>query len=106
MTMWVSRASSARAARSLSELERPADPGALVLARLQSLRLHQRVGVLVPAAVREVVAEHRGRSLRLVDDAKRHIGLGEAQQCLLDVASGLIAGHHPFETVDRGRVVL
>src|SRR5215468_5911783 len=83
ITMWVSRASSARAARHLSELERPADPGALILARLQSLRLHQRVGVLVPAAVREVVAEHRSRSLRLVDDAKRHIGLGEAQQCLL-----------------------
>ena len=47
---------------------------------------HQLVGVLVPAAVGEIVAEHGGGGLRLVDDAERHIGLGQPGQRLLDVA--------------------
>src|SRR5262249_47054687 len=90
----------------LAELEGAADPGALVLTGRQPPRLHQSKGVLVPAAVREVVAEHGGRGLGLVDDAERHISLGEPQQRLLDVARGLETGHHDLEAVDGTRVVL
>src|SRR5262249_60290650 len=73
-------------------LECLADPGTLVLARLQALRLHQGIGVLVPAAVREVVAEHGGGGLRLGDNAERQVSLGQPQQRFLDVAGGLVAG--------------
>src|SRR5215475_2829046 len=41
-------------------LERLADPRGGVLARLEAALLHQAVGVLVPAAVRKIVAEHGG----------------------------------------------
>src|SRR5690242_10664740 len=47
-------------------LECLADPGALVLVRLEPAALHQPVGFLVPLAVREIVTEHRRRGLRLV----------------------------------------
>src|SRR6185312_1359399 len=66
-------------------LEGLADPGTLVLGRLAAARFHQRVGVLVPLAVGEVMAEHGSGGLRLVDDAERHIGLGQALQRLLDM---------------------
>ncbi len=95
-----------RIAWGLTDLERPADPGALVLVGLEAARLHQGIGVLVPAAVREIVAEHGGGGLRLVDDAERHVGLGQAHQRLLDVPRRLIARHHDLEAVDGGRVVL
>src|SRR5262249_5626851 len=85
--------------------ERPADPGALGLARLEPAGFHQPIGVRVPRAVREIVAQHCGGSLRLVDDAERHIDLGEPHQRLLAVARRLILGHHDLEPVDRACVV-
>src|SRR5665213_2733873 len=87
-------------------LEGPADPGTLVLGRLQAAVFHQRIGVLVPFAVGEIVPEHGGRGLCLLDDAERHIGFGQALERLLDMAGGLIAGHHDFETIDGAGVVL
>src|SRR5262249_4167438 len=59
----VVRLTSAAASREPSE--GPADPGALVLGRLKPALVQQRKGVLVPATVREIVAEHGRRSLRL-----------------------------------------
>src|ERR1700761_2714331 len=58
--------------------EGPADPGPLILARLETAGLYKIIGVLVPAAVRKIVPEHGRRGLCLADDADRHIGLGEA----------------------------
>src|SRR5271165_1326987 len=84
-----------------SKLECLADPGTLVLARLQTPRLHQSIGVLVPAAVWKIVTQHRGRSLRLVYDAQRHVGLGEPHERFLDMTRPLISRHHDLEPVDR-----
>src|SRR5262249_54289681 len=75
-------------------LEGPADPGSLILARLETAGFYKIIGVLVPAAVRKIVPEHGGRRLRLADDADRHIGLGEAVERLLDMARGLVLRHH------------
>src|SRR6516165_11934035 len=83
-----------------------ADPRAFALVRLNALRLHQGIGVLVPAAFGEVVAEHRGRSLRLLHDTERHIDLGEAQQGFLDVARPLVARHHQLEAIDGAYIVV
>src|ERR1700682_859525 len=86
-------------------LEGPGNIGTLILARLETAGLYKIIGVLVPAAVRKVVAKHGGRGLRLADDADRHIGLGQPGQRFLDVACGLILGHHGLEAVDRADVV-
>ncbi len=51
------------------------------------------------------MTKHRGRSLGFADHADGHIALGEAGQCFLDMAGGLILGHHQLETVDRRSVV-
>src|SRR5947209_5059920 len=51
-----------------TELECLAYPGALVLVGLQPARLHEGVGVLVPAAVGEIVPQHRRGGLRLIDN--------------------------------------
>src|SRR5262249_46690443 len=83
-----------------------ADPGAFALVRLNALRLHQCISVLVPATFGEVVAEHGGRSLRLVDDTERHIDLGEPQEGLLDVTRPLVARHHHLEAIDGADVVV
>src|SRR5258705_5252803 len=72
-------------------LEGPGNIGTLVLARLETAGLYKIIGVLVPLAVRKVVAKHGRRRLCLADDADRHIGLGEAVERFLDVARGLIA---------------
>src|SRR5579862_9608464 len=64
-------------------LERLADPGFLVLVRLAAGGFDELIGVLVPGAVREIVTEHRGGGLRLVDDAERNIGFGEPLQRFL-----------------------
>src|SRR6516225_11493052 len=86
--------------------ERLADPVAFVLVRLNALRLHQGIGVLVPAAFGEVVAEHGSRRLRLLHDTERHIDLGEPQQGFLDVARPLVACHHYLEAIDGADVVV
>src|SRR5262245_37190473 len=67
-------------------LEGPADPGSLILAGLDTAGFYKIIGVLVPAAVRKIVSEHGGGGLGLADDADRHIGLGEPEERLLDVA--------------------
>src|SRR3954467_4752840 len=88
-------------------LEGPGNIGPLVLARLETAGLYKIIGVLVPAAVRKIVPEHGSRSLRLADDADRHIGLGEAGERFLDMPGGLVARHHGLEAVDRrGEVAL
>src|SRR5882724_8993783 len=86
-------------------LEGPGNIGALVFARLDTAGLHEIVGVLVPAAVGEIVPEHGRRRLRLADDADRHVGLGQPRQRLLDVAGGLILRHHGLEAVDGGGII-
>src|SRR6476659_7183958 len=88
-------------------LEGPGDVGTLILARLETAGLYKIIGVLVPAAVRKIVSKDGSRRLRLADDADRHIGLGEPRQRFLDMAGGLIAGHHHLEAVDgRGGIAL
>src|SRR5262249_8215941 len=86
--------------------ERLSDPRAFVLAPLNAPRLHQGIGVLVPAALGEVMAEHRGRSLRLLHDTERHIDLCEPQEGFLDVARPLVARHHHLEAIDGAYVVV
>src|SRR5437879_6247129 len=83
-------------------LEGPGNVGPLVLARLETAGLYKIIGVLVPAAVGTIVPKHRGRGLRLADDAERHIGLGEAGERLLDMPRGLVLRDHGLEAVDRG----
>src|SRR5215510_5694025 len=85
--------------------EGPADPGTLVLRRLKPALIQERKGILVPAAVRKIVAEHGRRSLRLARHTKRQIGLGQPQQRLLNVPRGLIPGDDLLEVVDRAGVV-
>src|SRR6202453_1020733 len=79
-------------------LEGPGNVGTLVLARLETAGLYKIISVLVPAAVRKVVAKHGGGGLRLADDAYRHIGLGQPGERVLDMAGGLRAGDHGLET--------
>src|ERR1700736_5084379 len=67
---------------------------ARVLGRFDAAGLYKIIGVLVPAAVGKIVPEHGGGGLRLADDTERHIGLGEPGQRFLDMARGLILGHH------------
>src|ERR1700710_150824 len=83
-------------------LEGPGNVGTLILARLETTRLYKIIGVLVPAAVRKIVAKHGRGGLRLADDADRHIGLGEPGQRFLDMPRGLVAGDHGLEAVDGG----
>src|SRR5215471_1338685 len=85
--------------------ERLTDPMALVLVGLKTLRLHQGIGVLVPTAVREIVAQHRCRGLRFLHNAERHVGFGKPQQRFLDVARALIARHHDLEAIDGANIV-
>src|SRR5882757_1594147 len=80
-------------------LEGPGNIGTLVLARLETSGLYKIIGVLVPAAVRKIVAKHRGGGLRLADDADRHIGLGQPGQRFLDMPRGLVLGDHGLEPV-------
>ena len=75
--------------------------GAAIVLGYRPLLLEEVVGVLVPAAVREVVAEHGGRGLRLVDQAHRQIGLDQTLQRLLDVARLLVFDDHNAEAIDR-----
>ena len=79
------------------------DPRLAVLRRRQAVGLQQRVGVLVPARLREVVPENGDRRLRLVLDAERHVALGQAHQRLFDVRRRLVFRHHRLEAVDRAR---
>src|ERR1700738_2919354 len=85
--------------------EGPRNVGPLILARLETAGLYKIIGVLVPAAVRKIVAQHRSGGLRLADDPDRHIGLGEPGQRFLDMPRGLVLGDHGLETVDGGGVV-
>ena len=57
----------------------------LVLRGATPAFVEERVAVLVPLAVGEIVAEHRRRGLRLRHDAERQVGLDQALQRLLDV---------------------
>src|ERR1035437_3224791 len=86
-------------------LEGLRDVGTLVLARLDTAGLYKIIGVLVPAAVGEIVPEHGSGGLRLADDTDRHIGLGQPGQRFLDMPGGLILGDHGLEAVDGGSVV-
>src|ERR1700720_216654 len=86
-------------------LEGPGNIGTLVLARLETAGLYKIIGVLVPAAVRKVVAKHGGGGLRLADDTDRHIGLGQPRQRFLDMPRGLILRDHGLEAVDRAGIV-
>src|SRR4029077_13026956 len=86
-------------------LEGPGNIGTLVLARLETAGLYKIIGVLVPAAVRKIVAKHGGGGLRPAHDADRHIGLGQPGQRFLDMPRGLILGDHGLEAVDRGGVI-
>src|ERR1700694_18976 len=86
-------------------LEGPRNIGPLILARLETAGLYKIIGVLVPAAVGKIMSEHGRSGLCLADDADRHIGLGEPGQRFLDMARGLIAGHHGLEAIDGGGVV-
>src|SRR4030088_1647715 len=45
--------------------EGPGDVGTLILARLETAGLYKIIGVLVPAAVGEIVAQHGGGGFRL-----------------------------------------
>src|SRR6478735_12001067 len=91
--------------RAREALEGAADIGATILARLQTAALQQLVGVLVPRAIREVVAEHGRGSLGFVGDAHRHIGLGQAHQRLLDMPRRLVLDDDLAEAVHRAGVV-
>src|SRR5258708_13125595 len=85
-------------------LEGPGNVGTLVLARLETARLYKIIGVLVPAAVRKIVAQHGGGGLRLAADADRHIGLGQPRQPFLDMPFGLVAGDPGLQTLHTARV--
>src|ERR1700745_2848146 len=73
-------------------LEGPRNVAPLILARLETAGLYKIIGVLVPAAIRKIVAKHGRSGLRLADDPDRHIGLGQPRQRFLDMPRGLIAG--------------
>ena len=82
-------------------MEGAANPRALVFSRwLAACRLHQPIGVLVPGAVGEIVAEHGSGGLRLIDDAQGHITFAQSHQGFFDMPRGLILRYHHFETVD------
>src|SRR5271166_3216199 len=81
-------------------------PGARIVVRRQPLALQERVGVLVPLAVGEVMAEHRGRGLCFAGDAQAQIGLDEAVERLLRMAGRLIILQHVAEAIDGGGVVI
>src|SRR4029078_4647486 len=82
------------------------DPRPLVLLRLCAVLLQKTVGVVVPFAVREVVAKHGGRSFGLVDDAQRHIGLGQTHQGFFHLLGGLVVAHHDAEAIDGGEIIV
>src|ERR1700730_11079123 len=82
-------------------LERAADPGALVFVRLEPALLYEGVGVLVPAAVGKVMAEHGGRHLGLAGNAECDVDLGQPVKRLFNVPRGLVLRHDDLETVDR-----
>src|ERR1700760_408319 len=86
-------------------LEGPRNVGPLILARFETTGLYKIIGVLVPAAVRKIVPEHRRRGLRLADDADRHIGLGQPRQRFLDMPRGLVLRDDCLEAIDRRGVV-
>src|ERR1700724_3355412 len=82
-------------------LESAAHPRAFVFERLEPAGFHEAEGVLVPAAVGKVMAEHGGRGLRLAGNAERQVDLGQPIERLFDVARRLILRHHDLEAVDR-----
>ena len=62
--------------------------------------------VLVPARIREVVAEDGRRSLRFLTNAERHIGFRDTHQRFLNMGRRLMLGHHRLEAIDRREIIL
>src|SRR5215210_3995428 len=85
--------------------ESVADPGVVVLPWLDAALGEERMSVPVPLAVRKIVPEHGRRSLRLADDAQRHVGLGEPLERLFHVARRLVLGNNLAEAVDGCRII-
>src|SRR5829696_7310919 len=81
------------------------DPGPFAFLRLEPAGPYEPVSSLVPGAVREIVAEHRRRRLRLLHDPERQVRLGQAHQSFFDMARGLILRDYHLETIDRSRVI-
>src|SRR5262245_39645721 len=91
---------------SMQGSEQAEEPAAPLVRRWRAFAGHQVVAVLVPFAAREVVAQHRGRLLRLLLDAERQVALDQAMQRLRDVRGGLIALDHHAIAVDGADVLL
>ncbi len=83
-------------------LEGVGDPGALVHLRGDATGLQQRVGVLIPFRIREIVTEHSRGGLRLGDDAEGHVGFHEAIERLLHMGRRLVLGDDHLVAVDGG----
>src|SRR5258708_14339616 len=62
--------------------EEAEEPAAIFVLRPRALAGHQEIGVLIPVAAREVVAEHSGGLLRLLLDPERQGALDQAVQRL------------------------
>src|SRR5215470_10599560 len=84
----------------------PADPRAVVLLWLVALTFHDRVSVLVPGAIGEIVPKHGSGGLGFWNDPESHVTLGEAHQGFLNMARGLVARHHDLEPVDGADKIL
>src|SRR5262249_44951559 len=80
-------------------LEGPADPGALILARLKAAGFNKFIGVFVPTAVWKIVPKHRRCRLCLADNADGHIGLGKSLQRFFDMTRGLVLRDDSLEAV-------
>src|SRR5690606_18034511 len=96
--------SCSRSGVAAEELSGLGQPRARILARLEPAGLQQRVGILVPLAVRIVGAEHGGRRLGFRGDAHGVIGLGQARQRLFDMAGVGVVLDHVAEALDGGNV--
>src|SRR5271165_126644 len=81
-------------------------PGGRIVVRRQPLALQERIGVLVPLAVGEVMAEHRGRGFGFAGDAEAEIRLDEPIERLFRMPGRLIILEHVAEAIDGGGVVI
>src|SRR5690606_33413087 len=92
------------AAERVDRLDGARDPAFGVRLRRQPAALELRIGVLVPVAVRIVVAEHGRRGLRLRYDAERQVELHEPIERLRRLGRGLVVDDDGLEAVDGGEI--
>src|SRR5229473_1035424 len=96
---------SIRATRYACLFEGPADPGLLILSRIEPRGFQCIVSTDGPITVREFALQYRYCGLCFRTNAERQIYFGDARQGLLDAGRRLKSGHNKLKAIEGTNVV-